>query len=116
LFCGYLSPYLGTYINNSAVCTVAAFILLFIITFLVVKIVQTIVSSIFGGEILGSLDRLLGFVFGAREGLCIVCVILILVKAQPWFDSSAVTSGSFYWSLLGNILSKPINSVAGIFI
>ena len=73
------------FINNQAVCIVLAFILLFIAAFLLVKIIQTLIGSVMDGDILKSLDRVLGFVLGALEGLFIVCAILILVCAQPWF-------------------------------
>ncbi len=115
-FCSKLSPYLEKFINSSLVCTILSFILLFITTFLLVKIVQSLIGGLFSGEILKSLDRILGFVFGLLEGLLIICVIFIIVKAQPWIDLSVVTDGSFYWSVLGKFLDKPIQSLGGILI
>ncbi|MGI5057959.1 CvpA family protein [Treponema pectinovorum] len=116
LFSAKLSPYLENFINNKGVCLVLSFVLLFITAFLLVKIIQTIVGGIFGGEILRSLDRLLGFCLGTLEGLLLVCVVLVLIKAQPWFDLSVITNGSFYWQVLSKFLEKPILAVAGIFI
>lgn len=116
LFSGKLSPYLEKFINNQGVCLVLSFILLFITAFLLVKILQTIVGGIFEGEILRSLDRVLGFCLGIAEGLVVVCAILVLVKAQPWFELAIVTNESFYWKVLSGFLEKPISTVAGIFI
>lgn len=114
-FCGMLGAAMQKFITNHTLCVILAFILLFIATFLLVKIVQTIIKSIFSGEILKSLDRVLGFVLGAFEGLCIVAAIFIILKAQPWFDLNGPLDSSFYWKMLSKFLSKPIDVVGGLF-
>lgn len=116
IFSSKLSPNLEKIINNQAVCLVLSFILLFIVAFLLVKIIQTLIGNIFKGDILKSLDRVLGFVLGAIEGLAIICAILIIVCAQPWFDSSVITNDSFYWSALEKILTDPIEYVRSMFV
>lgn len=115
-FFGLLAPSLESFISNKAVCTVLAFFILFVATYLLVKIIQHVIGAIFNGEIMKGLDRTLGFVFGAIEGLLIVSVIFILVKAQPWFDLSVVTDNSFYWELLGGLLEKPIIALNGMLV
>ncbi len=115
-FCGRLSPYLLKIINNPAVDLVIAFILIFVAVFLCVKILQIIFKSIFSGEILKSLDHVLGFIFGAAEGIAIVACVLILLKAQIWFDSSPVTNESTVSSLLLPVLQKPIDYIHGMFV
>lgn len=116
LFSSKLSPHMEKFINNQAVCIVLAFILLFIAAFLLVKIIQTLIGSVMDGDILKSLDRVLGFVLGALEGLFIVCAILILVCAQPWFELSVVTDGSFYYKVLAKFIQGPVNYLKGIFV
>ncbi len=117
-FFGKLEPYMEQVIHNKAVATVVAFLLLFIVTYLLVKIVQHLVGAAFKGEILRGLDRTLGFVFGAIEGLIVVSLILIIVNAQPWFTKAAdaVTYKSFFWNLLGGILKQPTDYVRGMLI
>lgn len=116
LFCGKLSPYLENIIKIQTACVVIAFILLFIATFLLVKIIQTVIGSIASGDILKSLDRLLGFVLGVLEGLAIVCFILVLLKAQPWFNADSLTSDSFFWAKLSGLLDKPIKNLNAVFV
>ena len=117
-FFGKLEPYMEQVIHNKAVATVVSFLLLFIATYLLVKIIQQLVGAAFKGEILRGLDRTLGFVFGAVEGLVVVSLILILVNAQPWFPkiAPAVTDGSFYWKILGGLLDQPIDYVRGMLV
>ena len=117
-FFARLSPYMEQVIHNKAVATVVSFLLLFVATYLLVKIIQQLVGAAFRGEILRGLDRTLGFVFGAVEGLVVVSLILILVNAQPWFPkvTEAVTDGSFYGKLLGGILEQPTAYVRGMLV
>ncbi len=115
VFCARLSPYLEKFIASQVVCIILSFILLFITAFLLVKIIQSIFSGIFAGEILKSLDRILGFVLGVIEGLVIVCGVLILLKAQPWWqDASKVLDNTYYWTYLGRFLEQPASYIRGM--
>jgi membrane protein required for colicin V production len=113
-FCGLLAPYISKFIKIPAVDVVLAFILIFITAFLVVKIVQIIVGAIFSGEIMKSLDRVLGLAFGAIEGLMIVSCILILMKAQIWFDFDSLLSKSSIAKILIPYLQSPIKYIRGM--
>ncbi len=114
VFSSSLSPYLEKFIKVKTLSVVIAFILLFIATFLLVKIIQTLISSIFSGDILKSLDKILGFALGAVEGIGIVCALLILIKAQPWF-SPAFIDRTFFWSCFGSLLQKPVEALGTVF-
>lgn len=113
-FCGLLAPYISKFIKIPAVDVVLAFILIFITAFLVVKIVQIIVGAIFSGEIMKSLDRVLGLAFGVIEGALIVCCILILMKAQIWFDFASILSDSTFAKILLPYLQVPISYIRGM--
>ena len=115
-FFGRLSPFLFKTLHTPDFDLVIAFILIFVAVFLCVKILQIIFKSIFSGEILKSLDHVLGFIFGAVEGIAIVACVLILLKAQIWFDSSPVTNESTVSSLLLPVLQKPIDYIHGMFV
>ena len=116
-FCGALKPYMAKIINNSAVSLVVSFLLLFIVTFLFVKIIQYMVGNFLSGEILQSLDRVLGFFFGLFEGLIVVCCVFIIIQAQPWFEGlKEFFSNGFFWSILGKLLDKPISYVKGVLV
>ncbi|MBQ0051329.1 MAG: CvpA family protein [Treponema sp.] len=114
-FCGMFSSYFKNIIDNPTVDVVLSFLSLFIVTFIVVKIVQIILGLIFSGEILGSLNRVLGLFFGLIEGALVVCCILILLQAQPWFNASAVVEKSTVASILLPLLEKPISYLNGMF-
>lgn len=115
-FSGKLSPYLFKIINNKTVDLVIAFLLIFIAVFLFVKIIQILFKNIFSGEILKSLDHVLGFIFGAIEGVAIVSCVLILLEAQIWFDASSLIDGSTISSFLIPVLQKPIGYIHGMFV
>ena len=104
-FCGMLAPHIEKIIKIPAV---------FITAFLIVKIIQIIVGAIFSGEIMKSLDRVLGLAFGAVEGLLIVSCILILMKAQIWFDFSSLLDSSTVAGVLIPYLETPISYIRGM--
>ena len=79
---------------------VIAFLLIFVVTFLVIKIVQMIVAKVFEWSILKSLDRTLGFIFGIVEGAAVVCLVIFLLTAQPFFSVQGIFDGSFYYNLV----------------
>lgn len=96
-------------VNMHFVAVVLAFLMVFIACFIVLKILQLILKSIFSGYVLKSLDRFLGLVAGAFEGIALVCVVLIVLLAQPWFDTNSLLAGSIYLKLLGPVISIPLN-------
>ena len=115
-FCGKLAAKMQNIISVKGVCVAVSFAILFIATFLAVKIIQTAIKSLFSGDILKSLDRVLGFILGLFEGLLVISAILILLISQPWFSLGSLLDSSFYWSMLDSFLTKPIQYVKGIFV
>lgn len=111
MFYGKLSPYLTRYIESDFVSQILAFILIFVLVYLLVSVIQRVMGSVFSGDILAGLDRALGFFFGIAEGLLLVCVVLVILYAQPWFDIGSLVSDSFFHDLLKNILAEPVNIV-----
>lgn len=111
LFYAKLTPYINRYMNSDFVSQILSFILIFVLVYLLVRLIQHFVGSFFSGDILKGLDRALGFFFGIAEGLLLVCVVLIVFYAQPWFDISHLLTDSFFHSLLKNILAEPISIV-----
>lgn len=79
---------------------IIAFLLVFVVVFLIVKIVQMIVAKVFEWSILKSLDRTLGFLFGIVEGAVIICLIILILNAQPFINVSSFFDGSFYYNLV----------------
>lgn len=115
-FCGKLAARMQNIISVKGVCVAVSFAILFIATFLAVKIIQTAIKSLFSGDILKSLDRVLGFILGLFEGILVISAVLILLVSQPWFSLDRLLDSSFYWSMLDSFLIKPIQYVKGIFV
>lgn len=114
-FFGVLAVQLAAVISNPLGASAVAFLLLFVVTFIVVKIVQLMLGAVFRGEILGSLNRTLGFFFGALEGLVLVALILLVSTVQPWFAELRETMyACFYWHLLGGFLGLSVSYVRGM--
>lgn len=113
-FFGVVSVQLKDVIANPIGASVVAFLLLFVGTFIIVKIVQLLLGALFSGEILGSLNRTLGFFFGALEGVVLVALILLVCTAQPWIVALKETMQTcLYWQLLGGFLGISMNYVRG---
>ena len=85
---------------------IIAFLLIFVVTFLIIKIVQMIVSKLFQWSILKSLDRTLGFIFGMVEGAAVVCLIIFLLDAQPFFNSRVILDGSFFYNITTSLFNS----------
>lgn len=82
---------------------IISFLLIFVVVFLVIKIIQMIVAKVFEWSILKSLDRTLGFIFGLVEGGAVVCLIIFLLTAQPFFNSMTILDGSFYYNIVNSL-------------
>lgn len=85
---------------------VIAFLLIFVVTFLVIKIVQMIIAKVFEWSILKSLDRTLGFIFGIVEGAALVCLLIFLLTAQPFFDVRPIFEDSFYVNVVTSLFNS----------
>ncbi len=105
MFYGKIGDLCLSSIENPALRNIISFILIFVVVFLIVKIIQIIISKVFEWNILKSLDRTLGFFFGAVEGLAVICLIILLLSLQPFYSMEKIFEGSFFYSLLGTILN-----------
>ncbi len=85
---------------------IISFLLIFVVTFIIIKVVQMIVAKLFQWSILKSLDRTLGFIFGMVEGAAVVCIIIFLLTAQPFFNSMTILDGSFFYNLASSLFNS----------
>ncbi|MCR4954493.1 MAG: CvpA family protein [Treponema sp.] len=83
-----------------------AFLLIFVVTFLAIKILQMIIAKAFEWSILKSLDRTLGFIFGIVEGLAVVCLLIFILSAQPFFSVENLFDGSFFYNLVTSLFNS----------
>lgn len=92
---------------------VIAFLLIFVVTFLTIKIIQMIVAKVFEWSILKSLDRTLGFIFGIVEGAAVVCLVVFILTAQPFFSTQTIFDGSFYYNIIQSIFNSDVKKEIG---
>jgi len=93
-------------IENPALERILGFLLVFVVVFLVIKLIQMIISKIFEWNILKSLDRTLGLLFGIVEGLAVVGLLIFILLNQPFFPVEKLLQGSFYCDLINKIFIK----------
>lgn len=111
MFFAKLASPINRHVKSFFVSQILAFLLIFILVYLIVRLIQHFVGGFFSGEILMGLDRALGFFFGSAEGLLLVCVVLVVLYAQPWFKIGALVENSFFHKILENFLVKPVDKV-----
>ncbi|MBR2362040.1 MAG: CvpA family protein [Spirochaetaceae bacterium] len=111
LFYNDLAVVLVQWISVVFLAQVVSFLLLFILTFLLIKVIQHVLGGIFKGDILGSLNRALGFFLGLAEGVLIVAMILLVLHVQPWIQVDSLLAGSFVDALFASPLNQSVEFV-----
>ena len=105
----YVLAPVESHIKIRVVAVICSFLLVFIACFIALKIFQVVLKKIFSGAILKSLDRFLGLVFGLVEG--VVCIILLILTAQPWFNTDSILKGSLFLKYLEPVISIPKGAI-----
>ena len=104
---------LWTMIENQTLANIVGFLTVFVIVFLIIKIIQLVISKIFSLKILKSLDRVLGFVFGAVEGFAIVGLLIFFLNVQPFVNTEKLLEGSFYAKMTNQVMDTIQNETGG---
>lgn len=82
-----LSPALAHFLNSDRLTPVFAFVLLLLIPYAAMKLIASNISEASDGAILGPIDRVLGFGFGAVKGALIAIFafsVLVLGFDEGW--------------------------------
>ena len=79
---------------------VLAFVGIFLAVLLICKIVEQILKNVITGAKLGSLDKILGAVFGFVEGIAITALVLFVLSVQPLFDVTRLINDSIFAQIL----------------
>lgn len=85
---------------------VIAAALLFLITFLAIKLLEHALTDAVETMRLGVVDRSLGFLVGALEGILICALLAAILQAQPFYDAGKLLSGSLFFKILGPFLPR----------
>jgi membrane protein required for colicin V production len=113
LFYRPLASWLATIVDLGSLALVAGFLMGFAIVFIAFKILERSLRGILEGFNLDILDRLLGFGFGAFEGLLICAILLLLLKYQPVVDASELLEGSLAARILLPLIAERLPSLEG---
>ena len=105
LFYNYAAAQLVPAVRYFLIAQVLAFVGIFIVVYILVRLVQKGFSAVMKGEILGSLNRILGFALGAVEGILAVLVILFVMQLLP-LDVSGLYKDSVFCAYLFQLLPK----------
>jgi membrane protein required for colicin V production len=108
-----LASWLTTLVDLGSLSLVAGFLMGFAIVFIAFKILERSLRGILEGFNLDILDKLLGFGFGAFEGLLVSAILLLLLKFQPVVDARELLEGSLAARILLPIISERLPSLEG---
>lgn len=103
--------WLNTIFDFGGFALIAGFIAAFAIVFIVVKIVEKSIRGVLENLNLDILDRLLGFLFGAFEGIIVSAIVIMLLRYQPVFDVESLLTGSFISRLLLPLVASAIPAI-----
>ena len=71
-----------------------AFIAIFLLVVICIKLVERIFKTVIEGARLGTVNRILGAVFGLIEGFALAMIIIFVLGVQPLFDASEIIGNS----------------------
>jgi membrane protein required for colicin V production len=92
---------------------IAGFIASFAIVFIIVKIIERSLRSVLENLNLDFLDKLLGFAFGALEGIIVAAVIILVLRYQPVVNVKTLLDESLVARLLLPIIVGNLPPAAG---
>ncbi|MDR0786048.1 MAG: CvpA family protein [Treponema sp.] len=92
----FLKTKLPSLENVEVLPEILSFVVLFFIAFVAVKFIGALLKSIVEGVHLGKLDKVLGFIVGAVEGLAVVAAAIFVIRIQPLFEPTSVLTGSVF--------------------
>lgn len=93
IFLGFrLNPVMVKFIGkiipiNDAIISVIAFSLIFLIVVVLVHFLMNLVNKLMQSLLLGGVDKVLGFLFGAFKGLLLASVVVILISLLTFINS-----------------------------
>lgn len=102
-----LAPAFRSWLPGTAFPEVIAFIALFAVVFLVMKLLEKSVGDLSDRMGAGGADHLLGVVFGLVESFLLVCLVLLVLELQTFFDMSQILAGSWCARTLLPLVATP---------
>lgn len=101
-----VGAYIASIIALGGLEPVVGFVAAFALVFIVVKIVERSLRGLLENLHLDILDRILGLVFGALEGVIIAAIVILVLKFQPLVNVAALLDGSVVARILVPLLTE----------
>ncbi len=98
-----IDSHIPSSISNQLIRSGIIFIIAFIIIAIVVAIIKKLCTNIISSIGLGSLNRLLGLIFGAVRGI-LICAILVIIIEMLNFDSEHVYQKSRLYPVISPVV------------
>ena len=101
-----IGAWISTLVALGGIEPFVGFIASFAVVFIVVKIIERSLRNVLENLNLDFLDRILGFAFGALEGVIISTIILLVLRYQPIVNVEALLEGSLVARILLPIVAE----------
>jgi membrane protein required for colicin V production len=85
---------------------VVGFVAAFALVFIVVKVIERSLRSVLENLNMDILDRILGLVFGAVEGILVSAIIIMILRFQPLVDVVSLLEGSLIARILLPLIAE----------
>jgi len=86
--------------NVRVVPEILGFAAVFVLVMIVIKLLEKILRDVIAGANLGTVNRILGAVFGLIEGFAIVILVIFVFSVQPLFNASKILGGSYFAKIM----------------
>ena len=86
--------------NVRVVPEVLSFAAIFFFVMLFLKMLERVLKDVIQGAKLGSVNKVIGAIFGVAEGLALTTLILFVLRVQPLFDASDLIGESIFAEIL----------------
>ena len=96
--------------NVRVVPEILGFTAVFILVMVVIKLLEKILRDVIEGANLGTVNKILGALFGLIEGFAFVILIIFVLTVQPLFDPSKIFSGSIFAQIMLPLIKIPLGS------
>ena len=94
--------------NVRVVPEILGFAAVFILVMIVIKFLEKILRDVIAGANLGTVNRILGAIFGLVEGLAFVILIIFVLVVQPLFNPSKILQDSFFAQIMLPLIKIPM--------
>jgi membrane protein required for colicin V production len=94
--------------NVRVVPEILGFAAVFILVMIVIKFLEKILKDVIAGANLGTVNKILGAVFGLIEGFAFVVLVIFVISVQPFFNPSKILGNSVFAQIMLPFIKIPM--------